>query len=77
MRLYAGNPVPFIFMVVTLHVQGIAIGLQEASHGMMSLFLAVIVHKSIMSFSLGLNLAKANLSFKTFLISILMFASAR
>jgi hypothetical protein len=33
--------------------QGLAIGLQEESSSLLSIFIAVILHKAVMAFSLG------------------------
>lgn len=67
-----------LLLALTFHsvFEGIAIGLQEESTSLLSLFIAVIVHKCIMSFSLGLNLAQSRLSVKSYLLCILMFAAA-
>jgi len=54
--------------------EGLAIGLQENARSLLSLFIAVTVHKAIMSFSLGLNLAQSNLSIKSFVISNILFS---
>ncbi len=35
--------------------QGLAIGLQEESSSLLSIFIAVILHKAVMAFSLGEN----------------------
>lgn len=56
--------------------EGLAIGLQQDLGQLISLFLAVIAHKGIMAFSLGLTLAQANLNFKQFLLSVLIFSLA-
>jgi len=54
--------------------EGIAIGLQENSAQLMSIFIAVIVHKAVMAFSLGLNIAQSDLSVKSFVLSNIMFS---
>ena len=56
--------------------EGLAIGLQQDLGQLMSLFLAVIGHKGIMAFSLGLTLAQANLNFKQYFMAILVFSAA-
>jgi len=56
--------------------EGIAIGLQETKDSLISLFIAVIVHKAVMGFSLGLNIAQSELSVRSFIISILVFSLA-
>jgi len=56
--------------------EGIAIGLQQNSAQLVSIFIAVIVHKAVMAFSLGLNIAQSDLSVKSFVISNIMFSLA-
>jgi len=56
--------------------EGIAIGLQDNSAQLISIFIAVIVHKAVMAFSLGLNIAQSDLSVKSFVISNIMFSIA-
>jgi len=54
--------------------EGLAIGLQDNSAQLLSIFIAVIVHKAVMAFSLGLNIAQSNLSVKNFVISNIIFS---
>jgi len=56
--------------------EGIAIGVQDTSAQLLSIFLAVMVHKALMAFSLGLNLAQADLGSSTFLLSTAVFTLA-
>ena len=56
--------------------EGIAIGLQDNSADLMSIFIAVMVHKALMAFSLGLNMAQSDLSGKSFLVSSVVFSLA-
>jgi len=56
--------------------EGIAIGLQDNSGQLISIFIAVIVHKAVMAFSLGLNIAQSDLSVKSFVLSNIMFSIA-
>jgi len=56
--------------------EGLAIGLQDVSSNLISIFIAVIVHKAVMAFSLGLNIAQSEMSVKSFLISNLIFSLA-
>jgi len=56
--------------------EGIAIGLQDNSAQLISIFIAVIVHKAVMAFSLGLNIAQSDLSVKSFVISNVLFSIA-
>ena len=57
-------------------ILGIAIGLQENSGQLISIFIAVITHKAVMAFSLGLNIAQSELSLRSFIISNIMFSLA-
>jgi len=56
--------------------EGIAIGLQDSSGQLVSVFVAVILHKAVMAFSLGLNIAQSNLSYKSTLVSNIIFSLA-
>lgn len=56
--------------------EGLAIGLQDDQQGLVNLFIAVIAHKSVMAFSLGLTLAQARLKFKQYAISVSIFTIA-
>ncbi|XP_023322720.1 zinc transporter ZIP1 isoform X2 [Eurytemora carolleeae] len=54
--------------------EGLAIGLQDDSASLISIFVAVIVHKAVMAFSLGLNIAQSVMSVKNFIISNFIFS---
>jgi len=54
--------------------EGIAVGLQDNSSDLISIFIAVICHKSVMAFSLGLNIAQSDLSLMSFFISNVIFS---
>ena len=56
--------------------EGIAIGLQDKSTDLYDIFMAVMVHKALMAFSLGLNMAQSKLSTKIFIVSSIVFNSA-
>ena len=56
--------------------EGLAIGLQTSADAMISLLAAVVIHKGVMAFSLGLNIVQSNLSKKSFFISLLIFSVA-
>ena len=56
--------------------EGLAIGLQLDLGALVDLFVAVIAHKAVMAFSLGLNLAQARLKFLRFAISVMIFSVA-
>ena len=54
--------------------EGLAIGLQLTIGELWSVFLAVIVHKGIMAFALGLQLAQSSLAFRYILVSNAIFS---
>ena len=54
--------------------EGVAIGLQENSGQLLSIFIAVIVHKAVMAFSLGLNIAQSSLTQRSFILSNVIFS---
>ena len=53
---------------------GLAIGLQKDSSSLIAILVAVMLHKAVMSFSLGLSIAQSNLSVKSFILSNVLFA---
>ena len=66
-----------LLIALTFHslFEGLAIGLQQESWMLLQIFIAVIVHKAIMAFSLGLNLAQsAGVTVKRFIIANLIFS---
>merc|ERR1719347_1361127 len=56
--------------------EGLAIGLQNNTTHLMTVFIAVITHKAVMAFSLGLNIAQSDLSVKAFVWSNILFSLA-
>ena len=57
--------------------EGITIGLQDKSADLRNIFIAVMVHKALIAFSLGLNIAQSDLSSKNFIIkSSIVFSLA-
>nr|XP_002740188.1 PREDICTED: zinc transporter ZIP1-like [Saccoglossus kowalevskii] len=65
-----------LLVALSLHslFEGLAIGLRNESSGVLRLFTAVAIHKSILAFSLGLKLVQSNLSLRTVVLSCLFFA---
>ena len=66
-----------LLVALTFHslFEGLAIGLQEKSGQLMTIFLAVIVHKAVMAFSLGLNLAQsAGVNVRKFIVANIIFS---
>lgn len=56
--------------------EGLAIGLQEELGALLNLFIAVIAHKSVMAFSLGMTLAQSKMKFLRYVFSVMIFAVA-
>lgn len=56
--------------------EGLAIGLQTDSREMLAIFMAVMMHKAVMAFSLGLNIAQSSLSVRAFVFSSITFSLA-
>ncbi len=68
-----------LLVALTFHsvFEGLAIGLQEVSGQLFSIFTAVIIHKGVMAFSLGLTIAQSpRISMRNFAISILTFSAS-
>ena len=55
---------------------GIAIGIQDTSGQLLTIFTAVMSHKALMAFSLGLNIAQSELNIRSFVISNILFSLA-
>ena len=49
--------------------KGLAIGLQTDTGEMLAIFMAVMMHKAVMAFSLGLNIAQSSFSVSFFVSS--------
>lgn len=54
--------------------EGLAVGLQEKSQDVLDIFAALVIHKSILSFSLGLNFVQSELSQAGTIRSIIFFS---
>lgn len=68
-----------LLIALTFHsvFEGIAIGLQEEAGGLVQILIAVLAHKLVMAFSLGLNLAQSSgLTVSKFVLSNLVFSLA-
>ena len=68
-----------LLLALTFHslFEGMAIGLQSEYGQLISIFVAVIIHKAIMAFSLGLNLAQSHgMTVKYFTVANLIFSLA-
>ena len=69
-----------LILVSTLSVhsllEGIAIGLQSEVQNAVALFVAVLLHKSLMAFSMGTNLVQSKQTFRKIIAASLIFALA-
>ena len=68
-----------LLIALTFHsiFEGLAIGLQKSSLTLLQIFIAVIVHKAVMAFSLGLNLSQATgMTVKKYILASLIFSTA-
>lgn len=65
-----------LLLALSLHslFEGLAVGLQPTSKGVFSIFAALALHKSILAFSLGLNLCQSKLSLKSIIKSNFLFS---
>nr|XP_039250757.1 zinc transporter ZIP1-like [Styela clava] len=67
-----------LILVTTLSMhsllEGLAIGLQKTASSALSIFIAVLFHKSLMAFSMGNNLIQAGQSVKSILIAAAVLA---
>lgn len=64
-----------LLFALSLHsvFEGLAVGLQDTIDDVVSLFLVVIFHKGIISFSLGLNMVQSKLSVTQMLMANMFF----
>lgn len=62
-------------LAISIHslFEGLAVGLQDTTSTLLSIFVALLLHKGILSFSLGMNLISSKLSDKSVLKSISIF----
>ena len=73
---HSGLRAVILVLTLSLHsiFEGIAVGIQLEENDALGLFVAVVLHKSIIAFSLGLSLAKTRLRFSTMLWAITLFS---
>lgn len=66
-----------LVMSLSMHslLEGLAIGLQKTASSALSIFVAVLFHKSLMAFSMGNNLVHANQSAKNIVIAAIVLAT--
>lgn len=65
-----------LLTALSLHsiFEGLAVGLQKKSEDVLGIFAALVVHKSVLSFSLGMNLVQSKLSYGGVMRSVLFFS---
>ena len=65
-----------LLLALSLHslFEGLAIALQPDMNDIIQIFIAVIIHKVIIAFSLGLNLIQTNLSLSSIIKSNILFS---
>lgn len=72
------SPLRALLMLIALSIhsifEGLAVGLQPNVADVLGIFAALVVHKSILSFSLGMNLVQSRLSTKICIRSIFFFS---
>ena len=65
-----------LIVALSLHsiFEGLAVGLQDKASQVMSIFAALLIHKSVLSFCLGMNLIQSRLSHAGVVKSMFFFA---
>lgn len=65
-----------LIVALSLHsiFEGLAVGLQKKSEEVIGIFAALVIHKSVLSFSLGMNLVQSKLSHGGVFRSVLFFS---
>ncbi|XP_061174108.1 zinc transporter ZIP1-like [Saccostrea echinata] len=65
-----------LLLALSLHslFEGLAVGLQEETDQVIQIFAALALHKSILSFSLGMNVAQSKMTLKGAIKSVLLFS---
>lgn len=65
-----------LLLALALHslFEGLAVGLQDKTKQVIQIFAALALHKSILSFSLGMNLAQSKMTLKGAVKSVLLFS---
>lgn len=65
-----------LFLALSLHclLEGVAIGLQDDFWTLVNIFLAVLLHESLIAFAIGINLAQRRLTTKTIVKLSVVFA---
>jgi len=74
------SPIRSLIMLAALSLhsvfEGLAVGLQRTEEGVLSIFGALILHKCIIAFSIGLNLVQSKLAVKATIFSNAIFCFA-
>ncbi|XP_033750467.1 zinc transporter ZIP1-like [Pecten maximus] len=64
-----------LLLAVSLHslLEGLAVGLQRSTMSVLGVSTALLLHKGILSFSLGMNLVQSKLSRPAIIVSVVIF----
>ena len=67
-----------LLLALSIHsvFEGLAVGLEPSTSQVFQLFSALIVHKSVLAFSLGMSVVQSDMTMKETFFSVLGFASA-
>ncbi len=67
-----------LLLALSIHsvFEGLAVGLEKTGSDVFTLFTAIIVHKSVLAFSLGMSVVQSNMTLLETFLSVLGFASA-
>ncbi|XP_052092471.1 zinc transporter ZIP1-like [Mytilus californianus] len=67
-----------LILALSLHsvFEGLAVGLQTETSSILKIFTGLVIHKGVISFSLGLALSQSSLSYCASLRSLLIFSAA-
>lgn len=64
-----------LLLAISLHslFEGLAVGLQKSTESVLGIFVALLLHKGILSFSLGMNLVQSKLSNMAMIRSVTVY----
>ncbi|OQV13296.1 putative Zinc transporter ZIP1 [Hypsibius exemplaris] len=69
----------FILLVaLSLHsiFEGLAVGLQDSRRKVLEIFVALLIHKCVVAFSVGMNLMQSRMAFRHVIMCAMIFAAA-
>uniref|UniRef100_A0A1B6CCS2 Uncharacterized protein n=2 Tax=Clastoptera arizonana TaxID=38151 RepID=A0A1B6CCS2_9HEMI len=80
-ELVEQKPVPslralFLLLALSIHsiFEGLAVGLESDFHSTLRVFFAVLIHKTVIGFSIGLNLLQSEMKLLTVILLSVIFA---